>query len=112
MGKLQTKAAANAMRNYYGTKYGRCCRHCCNCQKKSAGIPEYGLRCIAYSDTAAWDPDEIACGLYNTAFLGMRPRVRQLEEMRNPKRGPEKEQLDGQPCLFSEEGNEAAMGYF
>lgn len=109
MGKLQTKAAANAMRDYYGIKYGKHCQFCCNCQKKRAGMPEYGMHCIAYSDEAAWNPDETACGLYNIAFLGMRPRVRQLEELRGKKNVPPREQVDGQPCLFEGEETSCEM---
>lgn len=75
----QCAAASTRMRKEYGEKPADRCRHCCNCQSKCRG--DSAKMCIGYSRTITWDEDSVACGLFNIAFNGLRPRRRMLEEM-------------------------------
>lgn len=82
MAIMQCTAAASRMRKEYGEKPANWCGQCCNCQAK-CGVSKV---CIAWSDTLPWNEDLRACGLFNVAFRGLRPRRRPLHEMFEPQR--------------------------
>lgn len=75
----RTSAPGNRMRKTYGEKPAEHCDYCCNCQQISRTGRERA--CIAYDCNALWDPHQHACGLFNVAFAGIRPRIRPLAEM-------------------------------
>ena len=79
MNKTQTTAGGNRMRKEYGENPSERCIFCCNYQKKSREDNEH-LVCIAYDSEGEWDPNQIACGLFNVPFRGIRPRRRELIE--------------------------------
>lgn len=69
------------MQSAYGTNHAKHCSGCCNCQPRSRGSK--ALFCTGYGAEYCldWNPDFYACGLYNKAFLGIRPRLRPLGEL-------------------------------
>lgn len=77
------------MRNAYGEKPADRCERCCNFQTVGRGNAQ--RVCIAYSPTEPWFADECACGLLNTAFLGLRPKHRPLAELFNKPSAPSTE---------------------
>ena len=72
MKSVQCKAAANRMRKEFGERCCDRCGECCNRQYKSR--TEKIMVCIAYDDETKWDRAEIACGLFNVPFRGIRPK--------------------------------------
>lgn len=94
-----SSAAASRMRKEYGESPAQRCRNCCNCQLKRRS--EQSKICIGYSLEEPWDDNSIACGLFNIAFEGLRPRRRRLEEMYPTKPKNYKSELaEGQDSLF------------
>lgn len=84
----------------YSMCSGSQCRNCCNCQKgeNSAVI------CTAFGDVnyvnCEWDPDGIACGLFNEPFAGLAPARRTIVETYGPK--PKKKDMsEGQITIRS-----------
>ena len=67
------------MQKQYGERISDYCRNCCNCQHISP--EDHHKVCIAYSLDIPWDMGNKACGLFNRAFYGIRPRYRRLEEL-------------------------------
>ena len=71
------------MRKEYGYGIPEPCEYCCNYQ---LGSRETGrMVCIAYSMEEDWDKKELACGLFNRPFRGIRPRMTPLLECKYQK---------------------------
>ena len=76
---MNDKTAAKQMRREYGENLCECCADCCNRQRISHDEPK--MICIAYGRNLSWDSKEIACGLFNIPFRGLRPRRTPLGEV-------------------------------
>ena len=76
---MNDRTAAKQMRREYGENLCECCADCCNRQRISHDEPK--MICIAYGRNLLWNGMEIACGLFNIPFRGLRPRRLPLGEV-------------------------------
>lgn len=76
---MNDRTAAKQMRREYGENQCECCADCYNMQLMNHDTPK--MICIAYGGNLSWNGTEIACGLYNIPFRGLRPRRLPLGEV-------------------------------
>lgn len=66
----------------YGMLSGKKCRNCCNCQKSA--LQKSTTICAVFGDVdyanCEWDPEDIACGMFNEPFAALVPARRTIVE--------------------------------
>lgn len=95
-------SAAKRMYAEYGDCPSAHCDTCCNFQ--STAEANGAKACIAYGAWKAWDPNTYACGIYNVAFRGLRPRRRPLGELYEKSKKTNTQETNCQESIFTVEG--------
>lgn len=107
---MSSSSLLRAMYSEYGLspKAATRCRTCCNLHFNPDD--PHARVCIAYGyskgEDCNWDPESVACGLYNRAFLGLRPRHRTILDMRHLRQGKAADTRDeNQESIFPADPN-------